>query len=401
MPAYELYGQEEIDAVVDVLQRKIVHRYSSREARGGIYRAKEFEEAAARAVGAKYCQAVSSGSAALYVALKALGVGPGDEVITSAFTFIASIEAILECGAVPVLADIDESLNLDPESAEDAISEKTKVIMPVHMYGAAADMERFRELCDLYGLYLLEDACQALGATYKGKGCGTLGDCGTYSLDPNKVISVGEGGLIVTDDEGLYRRMEYYHDHGHIHDESIDRGAEGKACLGFNFRISEIQGALGLAQLKKLPRAIESLRSNKKKILEAVGDLDFATLRDLPDRDGEIATQLVLLLPDEGSARAFQKASKEAGAGCSVLADNTWHYAKHWKTLREGTTFSRLRCPFDCVYAEDLPSYRPIDWVQTDDILSRAVMYGINIVMGDEDVERMAKAVKAGLRAAS
>jgi len=299
-----------------------------------------------------------------------------------------------------VLGDIDESLNLDPASVESLITDRTKAIMPVHMFGAAADMDAFREICDLHGLYLIEDACQAVGATYKGKACGGLGIWGAFSLDPYKVITVGEGGMIFTDDEELYKRMEYYHDHGHLHDYSIERGAEKKACLGFNFRMSELQGALGLVQLSKLDRAIEAQKNNKKKILDAIGDVEGLSLRDLPDREGEIASHLVLMLPDGDAAMRFKKACAEAGVSCAILSDNTWHYAKHWATLREGKYYSRVRCPFDCPYAEDMPLYRPVEWTQTEDILSRSVMFGIDVVMDDAKIEKIVSGIKAGLKAA-
>lgn len=399
MPGFEMFDQREIDAVTDVLQRKMVHRYSFNDTRGGIYRVEEFEKAVAEKVGAKHCLAVSSGSAALYVAMKAAGLGPGDEVITSPFTFIASIEAILECGAVPVMAEIDEGLNLDPRSVIPLIGERTKAIMPVHMFGAAADMDAYQEICDDYGLYLFEDSCQAMGATFKGKPVGTFGLWGTYSLDPYKIITVGEGGVIITDDEELYRHMEYYHDHGHIHNNAIDRGAEGKHCLGFNFRMSEIQGALGLVQLEKLDDAVARLRANKKAIMDGVADVDLKE-RDMVDPDGEIGSQIVFLLPDEESARAFQKASKEAGAGCGLLADNTWHYARHWQTVRDGMTYSRIRCPYDCPYAEDMPTYRTVDWPQTQEILSRAIVYGISYDMSDEQIKKIIAGIKAGAEVA-
>ena len=400
MPGFELFDQKEIDALADVIKRKVVHRYSFQDVREGIYRVAEFEEAFAKRVGTKYALGVSNGSAALYVGLKALGIGPGDEIITSAFTFIASIEAILECGAIPVLADVDESLNLDPSSVESLITDQTKAIMPVHMFGAAADMDAFKEICDLHGLYLIEDACQAIGATYKGRGCGGLGVWGAYSLDPYKVITVGEGGMLFTNDEELYKKMEYYHDHGHIHDLNIDRGAEGKACLGFNFRMGELQGALGLAQLSKLDTVIEAQRINKKKILDAIGEIEGISLRDLPDREGEIASHLILILPDANAALRFKEACTEAGAGCSILSDNTWHYAKHWATLREGKYYSRVRCPFDCPYAEDMPLYRPIEWTQTEEILSRSVMFAIGVVMDDAKIEKIANAINVGIKAA-
>ncbi|HPJ25964.1 MAG TPA: DegT/DnrJ/EryC1/StrS family aminotransferase [Synergistaceae bacterium] len=400
MPGFELFDQKEIDAVVDVIQRKMVHRYSFNNVRNDIWRVEEFEQAVAEKMGSRYCLGVSSGSAALYVALKAMGIGPGDEIITSPFTFIASVEAILECGAVPVLADIDESLNLNPQAAEEYISENTRAIMPVQMFGASADMDAFKLLCEEYGVYLFEDSCQAMGASYKGKPAGTFGKWGSYSLDPYKVITTGEGGLILTDDEELYRKMEYYHDHGHIHNKAIDRGAEGKACLGFNFRMSELQGALGLAQLPKLDQAVARLRQNRKTILDAVGAVEGLSPRALADPEGDMASQLVYLLPTEKAARTFQKAAKEAGAGCGLLAENTWHYARHWDTLREGSYYSRIRYPWDCPYTEEMPLYRPMEWAATHEILSRTVFFGMGYDMPEAQLDSIVRAIRAGVKAA-
>ena len=399
MPGSELFDHEEMEAVADVIKRKIIHRYAYHDARMGIYRVDELEARVAEITGAKYCLGVSSGTAALYVPFKAMGLGPGDEVITSAFTFIATVEAILECGAVPVLGDVDESLNLSPESAENLITEKTRAIMPVHMFGASADMDAFLALGSKYGIPVVEDACQAMGGTYRGKYLGSMGLWGSYSMDPNKLLTVGEGGLMVTSDEELYKKMEYYHDHGHIHSKTMDRGAEGKACLGFNFRMSEIQGALGLVQVGKMGKAVSMIRKSKAAILHGVKDLGLK-LRDLPDRDGEIATQIVFLLPTPEKAASFQKAVREAGVGCSILSGNTWHYARHWGTLRDGAMYSRRRCPYDCPYVEDMPLYRPLEWEQTESILSRAVMFGLGIVMNQDQIEKMINAIRAGARAA-
>lgn len=398
MPGFELFDQREIDAVADVLRRRIVHRYSFQGVRNDIYKVEEFEGACARKFGARYALGVSSGSAALYVALKACGIGPGDEVITTPFTFIASVEAILECGAIPVLGEIDESLNLDPNCVEDLVSERTRAVMPVHMFGASADMDAFKRVCDDYGLMLFEDACQAMGATYKGRYCGSMGLWGTFSLDPYKIVTVGEGGMVLTSDQELYHRMEYYHDHGHVHDKSIDRGAERKACLGFNFRMSEIQGALGLVGLDKLDTAIGMLRSTRDRVLSEVRDLGLKT-RVLPDPEGELATQIVFLLPDGESARRFQRAAKEAGFGCGILSDNTWHYARHWDTLRDGKVYSRVRCPYDCHHADYVPSYRPVEWPVTHSILERAAVFGLDIVMDDARVEALIGAIRAGAKA--
>jgi 8-amino-3,8-dideoxy-alpha-D-manno-octulosonate transaminase len=393
MPGFELFDQREIDAVADVINRKMVHRYSFNDCRDGIYRVEEFENAVAEMVGSRFCLAVSSGTAALYVGLKAMGIEPGDRIITSPFTFIATVEAITECGAVPVFADVDESLNMDPRSVEPLIDDRTKAVMPVHMFGSAADMDPIAKICSAHGLTLLEDSCQAMGATYKGRYVGTIGAWGPYSLDPYKLLTVGEGGLVVTDDEELYRTMEYAHDHGHVHDKSIDRGAERKSGLGMNFRMSEIQGTIGLVQVDKMPGAVKALRENKAKVLKSVGDIPGLVRRSFADQDGEIATQLVYILPDGESAKRFQAASGEAGVGCGILSGNTWHYARHWDSLRDWAERTRAR-------GIDAPEYLPEDMAVTEGILSRAVVYGIGVTASDESLETMAKAIKAGAAAA-
>ena len=396
MPGFEIFDQQEIDAITDVIKRKMVHRYSFVKTRDEIYRCEEFENAVASKMGAKYCLAVNNGSAALFVALKNSGLEPGDEIITTPFTFIASIEVILECGFVPIFAEIDESLNLDPNSVIDCITDRTRAIMPVHMHGGCADMDAFQKICTDYGLLLFEDSCQAIGAKYHGKYSGTFGKWGTYSLDPYKIITVGEGGLILTDDESLYRKMEYYHDHGHIHSKAIERGAEGKACLGFNFRMCEIQGAMGLVQLSKLDAAIEHMRNNKKRILDEVGNIEGLKLRSCADESGETAMNITYLLPDVNSARKFQKALIEFGTGCSNLSDNIWHYARHWDVLRDYS--AKVRANSCCEASNYLPVYRPIEWPMTHSILERTATFGIDINMSDKSIDAIAKAIKHGAK---
>lgn len=390
MPGTELFDRMEIEAVTDVLERKMVHRYSSHAARKGIYRVAEFEKALAKRVGAKYAQAVSNGTSALFVALKAAGVKPGDEVITSAFTFIATVEAITGCNAVPVLADIDETLGMTAESVESKITPKTKAIMPVHMFGAATRMEPILELGKKYGIPVIEDACEVTGGTYKGKALGTFGLCGTFSFDPNKYITVGEAGAIVTDDEKFYKTCEYYHDHGHVHRMDIERGAEEKCGLGLNFRISEIEGALGLVALKKMDKGMSLLRSIKKRVVEGVADTGLKR-RDVVNPDGDIATHIVFLLPDEKFARAFQKVTAEEGMPVGIIADNTWHYAKHWKALDalSGTDICGTKAP----------SYAPESMAITESVLSRAVFYCPALLTNDETVNKMIATLRKAAKA--
>lgn len=398
MPGFEIFDQREIDAVADVINRKMVHRYSFVNSRDQIYRTEEFENAVAQKFGAKHCLAVSNGSAALFVAMKTLGLEPGDEVITTPFTFIASIEALIECGLVPVFSEIDESLNLDPKCLQDNITERTRAIMPVHMFGGAADVDEIGSVCTENGLMMFEDACQAMGASYKGKFAGTFGKFGTFSLDPYKVLTVGEGGLILTDDDEYYHAMEYYHDHGHIHSKTIERGAEGKACLGFNFRMSEIQGAIGLVQLAKLDKALAQMKSNRDAIIKGVGKIDGLKIRQCADPDGETALDIIYILPDAESAKKFQAASQKAGMGCGLLVNNTWHYARHWDTLRAYAAKKIARGASDGELA--FPLYRPIEWPRTQDILSRTVAFGIDICMDKKKIDTAVKAIKAGAKAA-
>ncbi|MBL4691938.1 MAG: aminotransferase class I/II-fold pyridoxal phosphate-dependent enzyme, partial [Magnetovibrio sp.] len=200
--------------------------------RGGSFKVRELEAAFAKRLGATHAQAVSSGSAALKVGMDALGIGRGDEVITQAHTFVATVEAILMCGATPVIVDVDDSLNMDPVAMEAAITDKTKCIIPVHMMGVAADMNPILSIAKKHGIKVMEDSAQGTGGTYKGKALGTLGDVGTFSLDAGKVIQCGEGGMIVTNDLAIFEQARGAHDHGHEYSTTLGRGQEGARCGG-------------------------------------------------------------------------------------------------------------------------------------------------------------------------
>jgi len=391
MAGAEIFDSEEIKAMADVIERKMIHRYGSHAMRNGQYRVDEFEDKVKEITGAKYALGVSSGTAALIVALKGIGINPGDEVITTPFTFIATIEAIVACDAVPILADIDETLSLDPVSVEKLITKKTKAIMPVHMFGVAADMDKFEALSKKYNIPIIEDACEVVGGTYKGRYLGTLSKCGTWSFDPNKTLTVGEGGIILTDDEAVYSKMEYYHDHGHVHSKAHDRGADAKSGLGVNYRLSEIQGALGLIAMKKMSMALGLLRATKKKILDAVADTGIRP-RPMNDAEGDTATHVIFLMPTAEAAKKFQAATKEAGMAAAIIAENTWHYAKHWKALEDMGEKD--------YFGTKMPSYAPATMAKSDAILSRAVMFGLNIIMDDASVNKIINAIKAGAKAA-
>jgi perosamine synthetase len=234
--ARPIISTEEILAVTSVLESGILAQGKKME---------EFEQAFAEFIGTKYAVAVSSGTAALHIALLAHGIGPGDEVITTPFSFVATANSILLCGAKPVFADIEEDFfAIDPESIREKISKRTKAIMPVHLYGHPADMKSIAELAQEHGLIIVEDACQAHGATFNGQKVGSFG-AGCFSFYPTKNMTTGEGGMITTNREDIARRSRMIRNHGSSQRYSCE-------ILGSNMRMNELSAALGLVQLHKL-----------------------------------------------------------------------------------------------------------------------------------------------------
>lgn len=241
--------EEDIQAVVDVLSSDYLTTGPKIE---------EFEKKVADYVGAKYAVAVNSGTAALHIACLAAGIGEGDEVVTTPITFAASANCVLYCGAKPVFADIlPDTYNIDPEQVEEKITERTKALIPVHYTGQPCDMDRILALAKKHHLIVIEDAAHALGASYRGKRIGSLSDMTCFSFHPVKPITTGEGGMVVTDDETLYRRLLLFRSHGITRDEGLMTEHQGgwyyeQIELGYNYRITDISCALGCSQMDKL-----------------------------------------------------------------------------------------------------------------------------------------------------
>ncbi len=393
MPGFEVFGEEERGEILEVLDTGVLFRYEFAEQRRGIYKVRSFEEAFALYCGAGYGQAVSSGTAALQVALVCLGVGPGDEVITQGFTFVATWEAILAVGAVPVFAEVDETLNMDPHDLERKITERTKAVIPVHMLGGQARIKEIVAIAERNHLPVIEDTAQAAGGTLFGKHLGTFGMCGTFSFDAVKTMTTGEGGMLVTDDQELWRRMSEYHDHGHDHVPNPGgRGGEGRRFIGFNFRMMELQGAIGLAQLAKLDSMIDSQRKNKAALMEAVADIPGCRFRVFPDPAGDTATFLAFFLESGERARVVNRSLTEQGHGAIAFADNTWHYYPRWEHLLAGKALPQSGWPFKdgagrrrVVYdAEALP--------RSASIMDRLLVYPVPVHLSDDRL--------AGMRAA-
>jgi 8-amino-3,8-dideoxy-alpha-D-manno-octulosonate transaminase len=394
MGGSELIGREEQMAAAEVLGRGVLHRYGFDAQRQGIYKVVEFEKNFAADMGAKYAQAVSSGTAALQTAIAALGIGPGDEVLTSAFTFVATYESILASKAIPVPVEVDKSLNIDPVDLERKITARTKLIIPVHMLGVPAKMDEIMAVAKKHDIPVLEDAAQACGTSYKGKKVGSIAAMGAFSFDYVKTITTGEGGMVITGDERLYRRAEYFHDHGHIHDASISRGDEGRAFPGLNFRMSELEGALGIEQLKKLNYVIEKQRANKKRIKDGIGGLGLE-FRELPDPEGDGGDCLIFFLPDSSKTNEFGKSLGKYGVGTKILPSGMkWHFFDNFDDMMERRLTYDTKCPFTCPFHGAETVYQKGNLPQTKALLERAIALPVSVNMDDATIEKFITAVK-------
>lgn len=311
--AKPLIGNEEKQAVLEVLDSGILSQGP---------RVQAFEEAFAEMCGVRYAIATSSGTTALHIALLAHGIGPGDEVITSPFTFIASANCALYVGARPVFVDIDpRTFNLDPAQIEAAITPRTKAIIPVHLYGLPCDMDPIMEIAQKYGLAVIEDACQAHGAKYKGRHVGSFGT-GVFSFYPTKNITSGEGGMIATNDPKIAEKCRIIRQHGarqrYYHDE-----------LGFNFRMTDIHAAIGLAQLLKLEQFNQIRQAHARYLTEHLRGV--VTPYVPPDRT-HVFHQYTVRVPS-GKRDALRTFLQERGIGSEVYYPLPIHQQRLYREL--------------------------------------------------------------------
>ena len=373
-PGMELLGEEEKQELLEVIESGYLFRYGSPDDPAFKAKTYKLEQEIARQVGVGHAVAVNSGTSALLLALSGLGVGPGDEVIVPGYTFIASISSIIYARAIPILAEIDRTLNLDPEDVRKKITPRTKAIMAVHMLGNPARLDELKALADEHGLFLIEDCAQAFGASYRGRQVGSIGHAGTYSFNIFKTITAGDGGMVVTDDEPVYRRFFGFHDQGHA---PLRMGVEvGKRpFVGLDFRMTELTAAVVLAQLRKLDTILSHLRANKQRFKEAIADLPGLEFREITDPDGECATLLTVFLPSEKIAREAADA-----LDTKVVADSGWHVYSNMEQILGTRTITPEGCPFTCPYYKgDEVKYWKGMLPQTDDLLSRAINISIGV----------------------
>ncbi|GHM98585.1 8-amino-3,8-dideoxy-alpha-D-manno-octulosonate transaminase [Cytophagales bacterium WSM2-2] len=389
MPGTELFGKEEKKEINDVLETGILFRYNHDAQRNDIWKAREFENEVKKLLGAKYAHAVSSGSTAVACALASAGIGAGDEVIVPPFTFIASVEAVLFAGALPVFAEIDETLCLSAKGIKAAITPKTKAVLLVHMCGGMAQMDEILKLCKEHNITLIEDAGQAFAASYKGTSVGLLGKTGCYSFDFFKIATCGEGGVMVTNDEQCYKNADCYSDHGHSH-VGNNRGMEPHPILGYNYRIGELSAAIGLAQTRKVPFILEKNREHKKILTDILSKVPGVSFSTLPDPSGDSATFLNMFLPDTESAkRTVDEFNKEGVAGFNYWFLNMYHFINQWDHIKNLNVAAKL--PIHLLGAPQ--DYKNLNLPKSQEVVGRLISFGIRCTWTQEEVKSLANKI--------
>lgn len=391
-PGAFCYDKQEAESLEQVVLNHSPFRYYGPAVQG---KTAEFEKKAADLLGVKHALAVSSGTASLVVALRAMGVGPGDEVIVPALTFIACAGSVVLCQAIPVFCDVDDSLNMDPDSLEKLISPRTKIIMVVHLQGMSADMDRIMKIAEKHHIMVLEDCAQSFGATYQGKPVGSIGHVGTFSLQINKTITAGEGGLVVTNDDDLYKRMIIAHDQGNIRDVAghvvVDESCPG--FFGENYRMSELTGAVASIQVKKVNGIIENMRANAKKIIAGLNDVPGLDWRENYSGDGASYVSLTVYLPNAAAAIQAEKECREHKVPGTRLYQGLPIYA--YPFVLQKLTSHPSGCPFTCpLYKGPAIDYRMGMCPKAEDLISRALFIQVSPLLTDVDIDYIVSHLK-------
>ena len=370
-------GEEEVQAVRRVVDSKVLFRRGD-PAKGHQQEVEKFEREWAQKIGTEYSLLLSGGgTAALISALAALGIGPGDEVLVPAYTWMASATAVLSVGAIPVLCEVDETLALDPHDVEKKLTPNVRAIIPVHMVGRPADLESLLSIAKAHDLKVVEDACQCDGGSYKGRRVGSYGDLGAFSFNDFKIISCGEGGAIVTNDRTLFDRARVFHDslsafpHCGIEDLTIP------PFVGLQFRASEVMGAILRVQMQRLDDILADLRRVGKRFDEELADVK--NLRPAPSNDpeGDCRVVVAFQFDDEATARSF---ATSEGVGGYLPVDTGRHVYFNWDALLEKRIghheeMNPLNFPSNRKLRGELS---PEMCLRTKDITSRTVFIALN-----------------------
>lgn len=391
-PPYPMYpGGNSIDAeeeaaVLETLRAKRLFRYYGPNS--GESKAAQLEAEFAQRAGTCYALGVTSGTAALICGLQGIGIGAGDEVIVPAYTWIASASAVLAVGGIPIVAEVDESLTLDPTALEAKISPQTKAIMPVHMRGAPANMEAILAVAKKHNLKVIEDTAQANGGSFHGKALGSLGDVGCFSLQFNKIITSGEGGMVITNDETVWKRAVMFHD---VIGGLRNGFANEEMLWGANFRMPELLAAVALVQLRKRENLLDQMRQRKQTLKAGLTDIaqkKGIRFRAEHDPQGDTAIALVFYLDTAEKALRAANALQAENISAATLYQpdvTDYHIYVHWTPITAKRAWTSANAPWSSAQRD--PDYSPAACPKTLDLLSRAVHLDVNPLMTNEDVE--------------
>lgn len=382
MPGYEFIGAEEKDSVLEVFRSGgVLFRHGFDAIRQGSYKVREFEELFATRFGQDSALAVSSGTAALRVALASLGIGPGDEVVTQSFTFVATIEAIVESGATPVCAEIDDTLNISVTDLQKRITPRTKAVIAVHMLGNPAPVSELVRFCKENDIFLIEDTAWGCGGAVNGKLLGTWGDVGAFSFDHAKVITTGEGGMVIHRSPQHHAKARAWHDHGHENNPDLPRWEDSRSSSGFNFRMSELQGAVGIAQLRKLDEIVRAQRDSAQRIRDVFRSSGIEDFRRVVDGGEPTDDAVVVFLESAEQAAFLRRCLADFDLATKILPEAiSWHFAGSWNHIRELET-SHGKVSFE-------------SWPQSSDVLSRALAVSVPGRMPDDYSSRLGKSLR-------
>lgn len=394
MAGIEFFGDEERKEVNEVLETGILFRYGFDDARKGMFKAKELEAEAEKFTGAKFAHAVSSGSTAVSTALGAAGIGLGDEVIVTPFTFVATVEAIMLIGALPVFAEVDETLCLSAEGIKAVMTPNTKGICLVHMCGAAADMDAIMPIVKDNNLVLVEDAGQALGAFHNGTSVGLFGTAGAFSFDFFKITTAGEGGLCITNDEKVYNHMAEYSDHGHTHTGN-NRGMEPHYIMGTNFRLSETNAAIGKVQMQRVSKIRANNKKHKAILKTALSEIEGITFRRMPDPEGDSATFLNFFLPSaELAQKAMAQFAEDGVAGFNYWYTNMYHFINQWDHIKDLKSPNKLG-----IHHFGAPQdYHALELPKSNEVIGRLISLGVKSNWPESELEEFKSNMIASLK---
>ncbi len=394
-PGINWIGKEEEKAVVDVVRKGALFRYYGPQAPTHVA---QLEDWAKQFYGVKHALAVNSGTGALCTAMSALQIGPGCEVIVPAFLWVSTLTAIVQCNAIPVLCEIDDSFNMDAGDLRKKITQRTRLIVVVHMAGAPCDMGAIMQVANEHQIPVLEDCAQCNGGSFQGRKVGTFGKVGIFSLQINKNVTAGEGGLIVTEDDALYKRLVATHDVGVPWEKNTPNETSDVQFWGQGRRMGELAGSVANVQLRRLPDIVTHMRASKQRIKKALGGIPGVSFRRLTDPEGDTGPFLILQFEDESRAQRASDSMKKNVRNVWRLSEYGLHIYHNIGSLVKKVPLSAAGNPWSLPQnAESVRDYRKGACPTSDELFARSILITIPSKLTRAQEKEMAEAIRASL----